>query len=316
MGAVLNIVLRTSVPLRRSAALVVTAMVLVAVGSSGCTLGADSGSQPSAPPAQVVAVSSIWADVVSNVACGRIRVASLIPAGTDSHDFEVTMRSADRLLRSKVVFANGLGLDSSLDPLFRRAEESGLEVVDLASLLPEGLRATDDDPHIWMDPRRVAALVPRIADVLDRTGLIESETIRQCAERYSRTLESLTSSMATRLETVPPGHRKLVSEHRNLGYFAQRFGFDVLGTMNDSANSLAEADARHLEKLRRLMRTAGISTVFVESGESTAGAKAFAADVSGDARVVGLHIESLPRRSSYVEMMRTNASRVATALAE
>lgn len=307
-----------------SAVILLTALLALALGSACSGGGGPDDGQNAQPPAPVIASSAIWADVVSAVSCGRIPVESLVPPGRDAHEFELTLRAADRVLRSRLVFTNGLGLDTPLRPTLDLAERSGLDVVALGDFLPADAPPLAGDPHFWMDPQRVAAVVGVMESHLRDLGLMDEAELARCAAAYRDRLDRLTATMADALAAVPVARRKLVTEHHNLGYFADRFGFTVLGALNDSSSSLAEADPRHLERLRAGMRAAGIDTVFVESGESDARAAALVRDVSAAGSVVPLHIEIPPRTPHgpgadpgdlYLTMLATDAERVAAALA-
>lgn len=313
---------------RLRATVVIAALVVcIAMGVvSSCSVGDDVKGHPrTGQRSQVIAITGIWADIISSVSCGRIPVESLIPAGADTHDFEVSIQSANDLLGAEVVFANGLGLDTALLPTLERARESGVDVVDLGAHLLGDLKPIEGDPHVWMDPGRVRALVPMIASQLSDLDLMDEADLTQCAESYTASLEALVKEMESVLDPVPVKMRQLVSEHHNLGYFAERFDFSVLGAMNAAPGSLSETDPRHLDELADSMLSAGITTVFVESGEGHHGAETFVKDLGVRGVVVPLYIENPPRRSAddapagpedaeYVSMMLTNAQRIARAL--
>lgn len=320
--------------LRRTVAVVIS-LVLVLVAVDGCS----TGPQKPTYAETVVATTSIWADIVASVSCHRIPVHPVVPPGVDSHDFELSMRAADRMLRAKLIFANGLGLDADLHPMLERAVESGAYVVRLGEVSEPDVNGSDvngsegdphtgeGDPHVWMDPENVNAVVPVIVEELKKLDLVDAQELDRCAQRYRDELAELMGEMSREMSDVTHSRRKLVSEHRNLGHFAQRFDFEVLGVMIDSSSALGEADPRHLERLRDAMRRTGVHTVFVQAGESEQAADAFVRDVSLEGEVVPLHIETIPpggesgsgpgpstTGGGYLAMMRTNARRVAAAL--
>ena len=302
-------------------------LMLAAVVSACSSDKESSGNGKPAKTAPVLATTAIWADVISSATCHRVPVDSLVPAGSDTHDFELSLHASDRVLESRVVFINGLGLDASFTPVLDMATDSGVEVVDLGGAMDSASPPIAGDPHFWMDPERVRGVVGVIAAKLKPLALMDSSELDRCAKQYSDELTDLTTAMTKEMDRIPSSRRKLVTEHHNMGYFAQRFGFEVLGAMNDASGSLAETDARHLEKLRVQMASAGIDTVFVQDGESNDKAEALVRDVSTDGQVVPLFIETPPKTvdtsadaggiisSAYVQMMTVNAERVTAALA-
>ncbi len=110
----------------------------------------------------------------------------------------------------------------------------------------------------------------------------------------------------------------LVTNHEVFGYFADRYGFEVLGTVIPSLSTLSEPSAQELADLADAVAAAGVPAVFAEASSPTALAEALAAEGT-DVAVVELFSESLAGPGSgaatYVEMVRTNAQRIAAALA-
>ncbi|CAN5502950.1 zinc ABC transporter substrate-binding protein AztC [soil metagenome] len=323
--------------IRRGAAvalvLAVGGSALVGCGSDGSDT--DSGAAGDSP---VVASTSIWADVTSNVLCDTVTVPALIPIGTDAHSFEPTIQDADTLRAADLVVVNGLNLEEGLQDALKTASSDGARVLELGpDLSPlevseEGHEDGDHeedghdhdgaDPHVWMDPDRVATAVPLIADALRRVdGLpVDDDQIDQCASDYVAELTALSAEMDAALQVVPADSRKLVTNHESLGYFADRFDFQVVGAVIPSTSSLGESNPRELDELAATMQDQGVRAVFAETTSATALSKALAQQVGGDVQVVELFTESLggtgtPART-YVEMMRTDAGLIASALGD
>lgn len=306
--------------LRRSA--LVATVVLIVAGCSGDGETADSS--------PVLATTSIWADVTERVACGELDVPSMIPAGTDAHSYEPSVRDADLLRGAELVVANGWGLEETLQDSLDAALEDGVAVTEAAvSVLDRDGRSPDDpdwdsrsvDPHVWTDPDRVAASVPRIAALLK--GLdgvrLSDERIDACTAEYVDELHALSSEIEDLLAPIPAPRRKLVTNHETLRYFADRFGFEVVGTLVPSTSSLAESNPRDLDELEAAMREQGVDTVFAEATDSSKLADALSERLGREASVVELHTESLgddeDGTGTYIDMMRTDARLVAEALA-
>ena len=263
--------------------------------------------------APVVATSSIWADIASEVGCGA-DVPSLVPAGADPHTFEPTLRDREMVDRATTVIGNGLGLEDSLADLL--ADATLIEVandVDLITAHAAGhdpAHDRDGDPHIWQDPRRVAGTLDTIAEALAASG------VETCADDYREQLAALDTEIVEILDVVPVSSRILVTSHDSLAYFADRYGFEVVGTVIPSTNTLAETNASDLAALAAEIEARNVSAFFTEELESTADADALAARLGID--VVPLTTDALtddPDTDTYVEMMRSNASKIAGALA-
>ena len=297
---------------------------------SGCTDGSDgSAPTPTADGPTVVATTSIWADIASRVLCA-VPVATLIPAGADPHTFEPSLRDRERLDAAALVVANGGGLEESLTDLLGTVADEGVNVVEMTPHID--VIPTDDDdhdeqdgdhdedgdehghgmasdPHVWQDPTRVAGALDVIASAGAAIGLGD------CAEEFAAELSELDAEIDAMLADIPPDRRVLVTSHDSLAYFADRYDLEVIGTVIPSTNTLAETNAADLGDLADLIEQRDVRAVFTEQMESTADADALA-DRLGVA-VVPLVTDTLtddPATDSYVEMIRSNATRIAEAL--
>lgn len=313
---------------------VAVALPLVALGAGACSDGGpDAGGD-----AAVVATTSILADITDRVGCGEVEVTELVPRGTDSHEFEPSPRDADRLRSASLVVANGLGLEAGLTDSLEAARTDGVEVVEVGpevDPLPadhvEGENGEEErgeeeqdrgelDPHVWMDPDRMAVAAGVIGQHLASTeGLpVSAARIEECAAGYQQELRELADEMEDALAVVPAANRKLVTGHEALGYFADRFDFEVIGAVIPSTSTLAETNPRDLEELADAVREAGVPAVFGETTQPAALADDLADKVGARIEVVELYTESLGEpgggAGTYVDMMRTDATRVADAL--
>ena len=205
----------------------------------------------------LLATTSIWADVATNVACGE-QVAAIIPAGADPHSFEPSLRDRGILDGAEFVLANGGGLEGTLVDLLEVAAADGTAVVEMTSHVKPLL---GDDPHVWQDPARVAAALPAVADALVAAGRDESR-IRGCAEDYGAELTALDAEIAALFADLPSERRLLVTNHYSFGYFADRYGFDVIGTVIPSSSTLGEASAGQLAELAELVREQEVPAIF------------------------------------------------------
>ena len=300
--------------------------------AAGC--GGD-GDDTAAGVPVVVATTSIWADVVANVACdGQVQVRTIVPVGADPHAFEPSL--ADRALMedSVLIVANGLGLEEGLASTLEAVEGAGtpvFEMTDHIDTLPYTSHDDDDDddataddehehegddPHVWFDPVRVAAALPALADRLVAAGGLDPEHVAECVTAYTSELEAADAQIVDLLSAVPDERRKLVTNHDALGYFADRYGFEVVGTVIPTPSGLAETNPAQLEALARLIEDVGVPAVFAESQHSTADAEALAARV-GDVEVVTLLTGTVggdDEASTYVGFLMADARLIAAAL--
>lgn len=109
-----------------------------------------------------------------------------------------------------------------------------------------------------------------------------------------------------------------MTNHDSLGYLADRYGFDVIGTVVPGGTTLAEASGRDLEDLAETIREAGVPAIFVETTAPRRLAEAVSQELDGQIEIVELYTGSLgapdSEAGSYLGMMETDARRIADGL--
>ena len=171
------------------------------------------------------------------------------------------------------------------------------------------------DPHFWFDPLRVKVVVDDIAARLSALDPDRADAYRANAFAYDGRLDKLHEWTEEQVSQIPEDRRLLVTSHDSLGYFADRYGFEVVGVIL-SITTEVEPSAEDLTDLVDKVRESEVTAVF---GETTVSERlaAAVANESG-ATLVRLHSGSLGSKGSgaetYIEMSRTNVERIATAL--
>ncbi len=172
-----------------------------------------------------------------------------------------------------------------------------------------------EDPHFWFDPLRVKIAVDDIAARLSALDPDRAALYSGNASAYNTRLDELHAWTVEQVEVVPEEHRLLLTSHDSLGYFANLYGFEVIGVIL-GVSTEREPSAEDLADLVDEVEEEGVRAVFGETtvSERLAGA---IAEESG-AKLVRLYSGALGGEGSgaetYIEMVRTNVSRIAEAL--
>lgn len=299
--------------------LAVTASLLLAalalsLGLAGCG-GGGSGSNSSEPV--VIATTPILGALVSELVGEHARVRVLVPNGADPHDFAPSAQDVAALTDADAVVANGLLEEGGLRGGLEEARRAGVPVlsatdhVRLQPAGPEGDHGQGEhgqdphDPHIWMDPVAMAGVVEGIAPALAEA--IGADLGTRPAELGQR-LRALSDEVERRLAGIPPEQRTLVTGHDSMGYFATRYGFEVVGAIIPSLSTHAEVSAGDLAELRERIETTGVPAIFTELGTPPDVAEALAREAG--VRVVALPSHTLPEDGSYVTFMRQVAGTI------
>ena len=172
-----------------------------------------------------------------------------------------------------------------------------------------------EDPHFWFDPMRVKIVVNEIAVRLSALDPDRVDVYRANASAYSAQLDELHSWTETQVEAVPEDRRLLVTSHDSLGYFANLYGFEVIGVILSITTEVGPS-AVSLAELVETVKEHEVSAVFGETTVSERLATSLATEAG--AELVRLYSGSLGQEGSgaetYVEMVRTNVSRITEAL--
>lgn len=300
----------------RAQRIAVILFVTATLGAS-CSSSAQS-SGPTAGRLLVVATTSIWADVVSSATCNElVEVKTLVPPGLSAHEFEPSLRDRGELDGADLIVANGLGIEQGFDPTLDASSAAGARLFRIAETATGLITDADGnpDPHVWLDPSRVASTLPALESALVESG-VAAEPLSDCARDYAGELADLDSEVASILSRVPAEKRKLVTNHDALAYFADHYHFELVGSVLPSNLPLAEAQSADIASLIEKAKAAGIDTVFTE--ETVASGDAETVARAAGASLVPLLVESLGSGdgsvSTYPDLLRSNAIRIADAL--
>jgi zinc/manganese transport system substrate-binding protein len=286
-----------------------TVLALTACG------GSDDGAASASDRPSVVVTTSILGDVVRNVLGDQAAVEVIMPVGADPHEFSPSTRQAEAMDGADLLVVNGAGLEESMHGVIDGAGSvfTFADHVELRTL--EG----EDDPHLWNDPHGMASAVRAFGDAAAALPGIDRAVVERQAEQYATSLDALASEITATLAPIPAARRKLVTNHDSFGYFAARYDLEVIGAVIPSLTTNASASAADLERLAALIKEQGVPAIFAETTQPTKLADALADEVGGDVAVVELYTESLGEPGSgadtYIGMLRTDAQRIARALA-
>jgi len=301
--------------------------VVVAVASCAVLGACDSDDEAGGDTPKVVATTGIVADLAEAVAGPDVDIEQVIPDGSSPHDFELSAQDRQVLEEADVLVASGAGLEAGI-PL-DEVDAAPWELADhCGELLPfeeagahehaEDDHASDEeheseDPHVWMDPTRVAEAVPSLAEALAEVDPAGADGYARRARAYARQLEALDNELERTLASIPAAHRELVTSHDSLGYFADRYGFEVVATAFPPSGPEAEASAGLIDEVEDAVREHGVPAVFA-SEEDDPETLRLIADETGVEIEDGLIIESPASAGSYADMLRRDAELIGAAL--
>jgi zinc/manganese transport system substrate-binding protein len=289
----------------------------------------------SGEPVQAVASFGILGDLVKNVGGEAVAVTTLIGPGVDAHTYDPAPADLVVLTKADVIFENGLGFEPWLDRFFASAQPSGARVVATEGITPreagadelEGEAQVEEDgadehgqfdPHVWHDVANVIVMVGNIRDALVAADPAQAELYEANAAAYIAELEALDATIREQVGTLPPERRKLVTSHDTFGYFADAYGFEVIGTALGSLSTEAgDPSARDIATLISQIEEAGVPAIFAENVANPDLMESIAAE-AGVVLALPLYTDALGPQGNpgetYIGMMQSNVTTIVDAL--
>jgi zinc/manganese transport system substrate-binding protein len=281
--------------------------------------------QPAAPNSKksIVVTYSILGSVVKDLVGDKATVTVSIPNGLDPHEWEPSAKDIETINNADLVIENGLGLEGGLGKTLEAARNKGVKFFTASDYITvrhvgpgEGIPSGDPDqaigaadPHLWMDPVTMKGIVSALSDELEKDFSLD---VAAQATDLEKRLDALNTDVANIVAQIPQSDRKLVTGHESMGYFAQRYGFKLVGVIIPSLSSQAEVSAADLAELKKSIEDNQVKAIFTELGTSPAVAKAIG-DETG-VKVVELTTHALLSDGSYFSFMRNLATVIANAL--
>jgi len=286
--------------------LALSCALLMAIGCEGTEdINGGGGDRP-----VVLADTTVLADIGQNVAGGRLEVSAILPEGADPHSFEPTPQDAKRIAESSAVMINVTGLVPQLDDLIAAVGGDGLTVIEAAA----GVPGISEDPHAWLDPIMVVRYAQNIAGGLAALDPGDAGEYRENADNYSEVLQELDAWIRARVEEIPEERRLLVTNHESFGYFADRYGFRIVGAVFPTVSGEGSPSAQQVADLIESIRANGAPAIFLETGSNADLASQIARETGAEV-VSDLHVASLgDGASTYVDMMHWNVERIVEVL--
>lgn len=283
-------------------------------------------------PLHVVATTSIVADVIANVGGDAIKLNTIVPRMTDPHGYQLTPGDLRTLHDADVVFINGLDLEESLEqslvqlpddiPIVSLSEGIQLrelnpeQAAPVADVDPETHAPAGTDPHVWFDPLNIIIWNENAAQSLAALDPGNAAAFLANAAAFHEQIEDLHNWILAQLEEIPQADRKLVTDHLLMGYFAQRYEFEISDALLPAFSSAASPSAQELAAVQDSILKLGVKAIFVGITGNRQLAEQMARDTS--VVVIPLYTGALSEvqgpANTYLAFMQYNVRAIATAL--
>jgi zinc transport system substrate-binding protein len=247
-----------------------------------------------------------------NIAGDIANVENLLPNGAEPHDYSFGPSDIKKVSKAQIIIKNGLSLETWLDKLLASAEENSaaigreLFVVDSSS----GIDVIDNDPHIWLSPKRAVVQVKNIRDALIRLDTVNAEVYSRNAALYINRLQTLSNDITFTVGTFK--RREFVAFHSAFKYFADDYGLDQAAVIQESPGITSSPTG--IAEVIDIIRERDIKAIFSEPGSSHKIVNAIAGDLGLEVHALDTLETGSLSKDWYENKMRANLEVLRTAL--
>jgi ABC-type Zn uptake system ZnuABC Zn-binding protein ZnuA len=276
-----------------------------------------------AEPINIVVTIPVLKDLTEQVGGPYVRVTSLLSGYENEHTYAPKPSDLVAVRKARLLFEVGIGLEVWVASLVKNAGSSSLRVVTTSkgiALLRDrpdhdgSAHAADanerGNPHVWMDPENATTMMRHITEALIRIDPAHATEYRANQASYLRKLDQLRGDLSNRVKRLTD--RRFISHHPAWPYFARRFDFQVVGTIQTQSGS--EPSALHLHRLIAKIKKDRIKVVVSEIQLSQKIPELLAKETGARVVVLTTLPGGLPHTETYLDMLRYNVLQLANAL--
>jgi ABC-type Zn uptake system ZnuABC Zn-binding protein ZnuA len=290
---------------------------------SGWFTGDPAMAAISTEPLNVVVTIPVLKDLAEQVGGPYVRVTSLLKGYENEHTYSPKPSDLVAVRNAHLLFEVGLGLEVWVANLVKSAGRSSLTIITTSKGI--GLISEDHDayaghddrirhargnPHVWMDPENAATMMRHVTEALVQADPAHAQEFRQNQAAYLKRLDQLRVELTDRLRGL--SNRRFVAHHPAWPYFARRFGFEIVATIQ--TQSASEPSAIHIQHLIETIKKQRVKAVVSEIQLSQRLPELLARETGARVVVLTTLPGGLPRTETYLDMLRYNVLQLANAL--
>jgi zinc transport system substrate-binding protein len=255
------------------------------------------------------------ADFAGKIGGDRVRVTTMVPSGTEPHDWEPSPQDIVNLERAKVLVYNGAGMEHWAQDVLNSLGNANLIAVEASkgvTLIDEGVG--DADPHVWLNPENAKIEMAAIRDALVKADPDGKATYEANYNKYASELDKLDGEFRAALSGLI--NRDVVVAHAAYGYLCQAYDLDQTAIEGLSPDS--EPDPARVAQIIDFAKAHAVKVIFFEELVSPKVAQSIAAQVGAATDVLspveGLTDEEAKAGDDYFSVMRKNLEALKAAL--
>lgn len=242
------------------------------VGCGGGTSDKSEKAKNDEGKIKIVATNSIIADMVEQVGKDKVSVHSIVPRGTDPHEFEPLPADISKATDADLIFYNGLNLETGGGGWFMKLmktskKEDGKDYfvtsknVEPLFLTSKG-KESEQDPHAWLSLENGIIYVNNIKDVLVEKDSDNKEFYEKNAKEYTQELQTLHDDNVKRYKDIPADKNLLVTSEGAFKYYSKAYGTKAayIWEINTESQGTPDQMSQIIDQIRKTK----VPALFVE----------------------------------------------------
>lgn len=290
----------------------------LAAAACALVLGACAGNAGTASSNDgriAVSVSfNAMAEFTEAVGGSHVHVSTIIPDGTEPHDFEPKATDLKAMNGAKLFVYNGLGMESWAQKAVDASGNSTLVTVEAskgatAIANSENSEEGQYDPHLWLSLKGAQLEAKNIADGLKKADPAHTADYESNLSAFDGKLNALYTEYAAKFNA--DSKKDFVTGHAAFAYLCRDFGLTQQSVQDVFASG--EPSAKRLAELIDFCKKNSVTTVFAEEMVSPDVSKALAKEAGAKVETI-YTIESQEDSKDYLTRIQENLDKIATSL--
>lgn len=256
-------------------------------------------------------------EFVSAIGKDKVIVSSIIPEGTEPHDFELKAKDLAELSKAHIFVYNGLGMEPWVEKSLQSINNKDLIVVD-ASANTNTIKNIEEkeieehgqnDPHIWLSLKEAKVEAKNIMDALIKIDMNNKDYYEKNYADFSKELDSLFNEYKPKFDSL--ANKNFVTGHAAFAYLCRDFGLEQSSVEDVFAEG--EPTAKKMKELIDYCNNNKIKTIFMEELASPKVSETLAKEVT--AKVEKIYtLESNELNKNYIDTMKENLEKIYNSL--
>ncbi len=262
-------------------------------------------------------------EYVKAIGKDKVEIKSIIPEGSEPHDFEPKIRDMESINSANIFVYNGFGMEACVDKTLKNIDNKGLVVVEASkNVTPLKNKELEEehheenkekhehnngqyDPHTWLSVKAAVKQSEVIKDALVKVDPKNKNYYENNYKDFREKLEKLYDEYKKKFESVKGNH--FVTGHAAFGYLCRDFNLE----QNSVENVFAEGEptTKKMKELIDYCKKNNIKTVFLEENVSEEVSKTLAKEVGAKAEKIYTLTNSVENKG-YIEIMQYNLEKI------